>query len=88
VTRQSKAPTGCVSADIKKLPVDVLLKELATPQAFRLRQNALVCQPDLLPSKLGFGGGEARMIPTNEILRTLALIDASGACSITGPKAP
>jgi hypothetical protein len=40
VTPQFKPVTGRVSADIKKLPVDVLLKRLATPRAFRLGQHS------------------------------------------------
>jgi hypothetical protein len=40
VTPHSQALTGHVSAEIKKLPLDVLLKRLATPRAFRLRQHS------------------------------------------------
>jgi methylaspartate ammonia-lyase len=40
-------------------------------------QIGLACRPDLLISKPGFGGDEALMIQTNEMIRTLALIEAS-----------
>ena len=40
VTPHSQALTGRVSAEIKKLPLDVLLKRLATPRAFRLREHS------------------------------------------------
>jgi methylaspartate ammonia-lyase len=42
-------------------------------------QIALACQPDFLLSKTGFGGDEALMIQTNEMLRALALIAVSRA---------
>ncbi len=49
-----------------------------TDQSARITaQIGLACQPDFLLSKPGFGGDEALMIQTNEMLRTLALIDAS-----------
>jgi methylaspartate ammonia-lyase len=51
-----------------------------TDQSARITaQIALACQPDFLLSKPGFGGDEALMIQTNEMLRTLALIEASRA---------
>src|SRR6266478_6266670 len=51
-----------------------------TDQSARITaQIALACRPDFMLSKPGFGGDEALMIQTNEILRTLALIEASGA---------
>ena len=40
VTPHSKALAGRISAEIKNLPLDVLLKRLATPRAFRLRQHS------------------------------------------------
>ena len=40
ITPHSQALTGRVSDEIKKLPLDVLLKRLATPRAFRLRQHS------------------------------------------------
>jgi methylaspartate ammonia-lyase len=47
-----------------------------TDQSARITaQIALACQPDFLLSKPGFGGDEALMIQTNEMLRTLALIE-------------
>jgi methylaspartate ammonia-lyase len=49
-----------------------------TDQSARITaQIGLACRPDFLLSKPGFGGDEALMIQTNEMLRTLALIDAS-----------
>jgi methylaspartate ammonia-lyase len=46
-----------------------------TDQSARVTaQIGLACQPDFLLSKPGFGGDEALMIQTNEMLRTLALI--------------
>ena len=58
-----------------------------TDQSARITaQVGLACQPDFLLSKPGFGGDEALMIQTNEMLRTLALIDASRRLS--GPSAP
>jgi methylaspartate ammonia-lyase len=49
-----------------------------TDQSARITaQVGLACQPDFLLSKPGFGGDEALMIQTNEMLRTLALIEAS-----------
>jgi methylaspartate ammonia-lyase len=58
-----------------------------TDQSARVTaQIGLACQPDFLLSKPGFGGDEALMIQTNEMLRTLALIDASRGAS--GPSAP
>jgi methylaspartate ammonia-lyase len=57
-----------------------------TDQSARITaQIGLACQPDFLLSKPGFGGDEALMIQTNEMLRTLALI-ASGP--VSGPSAP
>jgi methylaspartate ammonia-lyase len=48
-----------------------------TDQSARITaQLGLACQPDFLLSKPGFGGDEALMIQTNEMVRTLALIDA------------
>jgi methylaspartate ammonia-lyase len=59
-----------------------------TDQSARITaQIALACQPDFLLSKPGFGGDEALMIQTNEMLRTLALIDALPS-RISGPSAP
>jgi methylaspartate ammonia-lyase len=53
-----------------------------TDQSARITaQIGLACQPDFLLSKPGFGGDEALMIQTNEMLRTLALIAVSGAAS-------
>jgi methylaspartate ammonia-lyase len=47
-----------------------------TDQSARITaQIGLACQPDFLLSKPGFGGDEALMIQTNEMLRTLALIE-------------
>jgi methylaspartate ammonia-lyase len=58
-----------------------------TDQSARVTaQVGLACQPDFLLSKPGFGGDEALMIQTNEMVRTLALIDASRALS--EPSAP
>jgi methylaspartate ammonia-lyase len=58
-----------------------------TDQSARITaQVGLACQPDFLLSKPGFGGDEALMIQTNEMVRTLALIDASRGLS--GPSAP
>jgi methylaspartate ammonia-lyase len=49
-----------------------------TDQSARITaQIGLACQPDFLLSKPGFGGDEALMIQTNEMLRTLALIKVS-----------
>src|SRR5262245_18495404 len=49
-----------------------------TDQSARITaQIALACRPDFMLSKPGFGGDEALMIQTNEMLRTLALIDAT-----------
>jgi methylaspartate ammonia-lyase len=46
-----------------------------TDQSARITaQIGLACQPDFLLSKPGFGGDEALMILTNEMVRTLALI--------------
>jgi methylaspartate ammonia-lyase len=57
-----------------------------TDQSARITaQIGLACRPDFLLSKPGFGGDEALMIQTNEMLRTLALIEASGTGS--GPSA-
>jgi methylaspartate ammonia-lyase len=51
-----------------------------TDQSARITaQIGLACQPDFLLSKPGFGGDEALMIQTNEMLRTLALIAISRA---------
>ena len=48
-----------------------------TDQSARITaQIGLACRPDFLLSKPGFGGDEALMIQTNEMLRTLALIEA------------
>jgi methylaspartate ammonia-lyase len=48
-----------------------------TDQSARITaQIGLACCPDFLLSKPGFGGDEALMIQTNEMLRTLALIAA------------
>ncbi len=48
-----------------------------TDQSARITaQIGLACQPDFLLSNPGFGGDEALMIQTNEMLRTLALINA------------
>jgi len=48
-----------------------------TDQSARITaQIALACQPNFLLSKPGFGGDEALMIQTNEMLRTLALVEA------------
>jgi methylaspartate ammonia-lyase len=58
-----------------------------TDQSARITaQIGLACQPDFLLSKPGFGGDEALMIQTNEMLRTLALIEASRRLS--APSAP
>jgi methylaspartate ammonia-lyase len=58
-----------------------------TDQSARVTaQIGLACQPDFLLSKPGFGGDEALMIQTNEMLRTLALIEASRR--VSGPSAP
>jgi methylaspartate ammonia-lyase len=58
-----------------------------TDQSARITaQIALACRPDFLLSKPGFGGDEALMIQTNEMLRTLALIEASRG--LNGPSAP
>jgi methylaspartate ammonia-lyase len=58
-----------------------------TDQSARITaQVGLACQPDFLLSKPGFGGDEALMIQTNEMLRTLALIEASRGLSV--PSAP
>jgi len=47
-----------------------------TDQSARITaQIGLACRPDFLLSKPGFGGDEALMIQTNEMLRTLALIE-------------
>ena len=49
-----------------------------TDQSARITaQIGLACQPDFLLSKPGFGGDEALMIQSNEMLRTLALIGTS-----------
>jgi methylaspartate ammonia-lyase len=49
-----------------------------TDQSARITAHiALACRPDFLLSKPGFGGDEALMIQTNEMLRALALIAAS-----------
>jgi methylaspartate ammonia-lyase len=51
-----------------------------TDQSARITaQIGLACRPDFLLSKPGFGGDEALMIQTNEMIRTLALIEASRA---------
>jgi methylaspartate ammonia-lyase len=53
-----------------------------TDQSARITaQVGLACQPDFLLSKPGFGGDEALMIQTNEMLRTLALVETSGRLS-------
>ena len=58
-----------------------------TDQSARITaQIGLACRPDFLLSKPGFGGDEALMIQTNEMLRTLALIEASRGAN--GPSAP
>ena len=58
-----------------------------TDQSARITaQIGLACRPDFLLSKPGFGGDEALMIQTNEMLRTLALIDASRG--LNAPSAP
>ena len=58
-----------------------------TDQSARITaQIGLACQPDFLLSKPGFGGDEALMIQTNEMLRTLALIEASRG--VSGPSTP
>jgi methylaspartate ammonia-lyase len=47
-----------------------------TDQSARITaQIGLACRPDFLLSKPGFGGDEALMIQTNEMVRTLALIE-------------
>jgi methylaspartate ammonia-lyase len=57
-----------------------------TDQSARITaQIGLACRPEFLLSKPGFGGDEALMIQTNEMLRTLALIEASRTGS--GPSA-
>ena len=58
-----------------------------TDQSARITaQIGLACQPDFLLSKPGFGGDEALMIQTNEMVRALALIDASRR--VSGPLGP
>ena len=58
-----------------------------TDQSARITaQIGLACRPDFLLSKPGFGGDEALMIQTNEMLRTLALIEASRG--LNAPSAP
>jgi methylaspartate ammonia-lyase len=58
-----------------------------TDQSARITaQIGLACQPDFLLSKPGFGGDEALMIQTNEMVRTLALIEASR--DLNAPSAP
>jgi methylaspartate ammonia-lyase len=48
-----------------------------TDQSARITaQIGLACQPDFLLSKPSFGGDEALMIQTNEMVRTLALLSA------------
>jgi methylaspartate ammonia-lyase len=48
-----------------------------TDQSARITaQLGLACRPDFLLSKPGFGGDEALMIQTNEMVRTFALIEA------------
>ncbi|HEY1301094.1 MAG TPA: methylaspartate ammonia-lyase [Stellaceae bacterium] len=48
-----------------------------TDQSARITaQIGLACRPDFLLSKPGFGGDEALAILTNEMVRTLALIEA------------
>jgi methylaspartate ammonia-lyase len=50
-----------------------------TDQSARITaQIGLATRPSFLLSKPGFGGDEALMIQTNEMLRTLALIEARG----------
>jgi methylaspartate ammonia-lyase len=50
-----------------------------TDQSARITaQIGLACRPDFLLSKPGFGGDEALMIQTNEMIRTLVLIEAAG----------
>jgi len=50
-----------------------------TDQSARITaQIGLACQPDFLLSKPGFGGDEALMIQSNEMIRTLALLDTTG----------
>jgi len=47
-----------------------------TDQSTRITAHiALACQPTFMLSKPGFGGDEALMMQTNEMLRTLALIN-------------
>jgi len=49
-----------------------------TDQSTRITTHiGMACQPTFMLSKPGFGGDEALMIETNEMLRTLALINAS-----------
>ncbi len=49
-----------------------------TDQSARITaQIGLACQPDFLLSKPGFGGDEALMILSNEMVRTLALLAVS-----------
>jgi len=51
-----------------------------TDQSARITaQIGLACRPDFLLSKPGFGGDEALMIQTNEMVRTLALIESAKA---------
>jgi methylaspartate ammonia-lyase len=58
-----------------------------TDQSARITaQIGLACRPDFLLSKPGFGGDEALMIQTNEMIRTLTLIEASRGLS--APSAP
>jgi methylaspartate ammonia-lyase len=48
-----------------------------TDQSTRITTHiGLACQPTFMLSKPGFGGDEALMIETNEMLRTLALVKA------------
>ncbi|MGH7063746.1 MAG: methylaspartate ammonia-lyase [Stellaceae bacterium] len=55
-----------------------------TDQSARITaQVGLATQPDFLLSKPGFGGDEALMIQTNEMVRTLALIEARAAPGAT-----
>ena len=50
-----------------------------TDQSARITaQIGLATRPSFLLSKPGFGGDEALMIQMNEMLRTLALIEARG----------
>jgi len=50
-----------------------------TDQSARITaQIGLATRPSFLLSKPGFGGDEALMIQTNEMIRTLALIEARG----------